>query len=984
MVQFFYMKTILIILSFFIYTFLNASSLEKVSLQLQWLDQFQFAGYYIAKEKGFYKDVGLDVELLKYDNSINQVNEVLEGRATFSIGRSSLIIGKSKKEDTVLLSAIFQTSPSVLLTTKSSNIKTIQDFVGKNIMITNDVIDSAMLNAMMQSEGIDMSDLKKQKHSFKVQDLINKKTDLMSSYISNEPFRLKEYGYEPVVFDPKEYGFDAYSDILFTSVEEVKNNPERTKKFIDASHKGWDYAFSHIDETVDLILRKYNSQNKSAEALSYEALELKKLAYYKTDELGFIDLNKIQRIYDIYNVLGLVKEEININEFVFKPKNRFILTNEEKLWIKENPVVSYSEVNWKPLSIIENSEMNGIMGDYLKLVSQKTGIKFKFIPSDSWPHVLEQFKDKKIDLVPGIGSSPQEKNLGLVSDIYATYPMVIVTGRKYQFIKSLESLNGQTIAVPKDYTSYNFLKQNYPNIKIISTKSISEALLLVQNGEADAFIGHVATSLYYISKLNLSDLKISGTTSFRFNHHYLIQKDNLEFLSIINKAFKSISEKEKANIYSSWIKTRVEKEIEYKIDWQVVILFIIILLIILILYFKQLKLKKLVEEQKETFENLFRKSTDGISLIKNNKFIDCNDAVVKLLKYSSKEKFLNSHPSEFSPVYQPDGRPSYEKSEEMINLAMTKGSHRFEWVYTKLNGEDFWVEIVLTKINMGSESIIHVVWRDISDRKILEDEILKMNRNLELRVEEEVIKNLEKDKHLFQQSRLAQMGEMISMIAHQWRQPLSAIASTASDMKVQIALEKYDLSSEKKANECALHFSDRLSNIELYVQSLTQTINDFRNFYKPNKESITTFIYEPLAKAINIVKPSFTSDGIEFIKDYKSNKKVVMHENEIMQVILNILKNSQDNFIENNMKNRKITVRTYDENDSAILDFLDNGGGIDESIIDKIFDPYYSTKNEKNGTGLGLYMSKIIIEEHHNGKLEVENIEDGVRFRIKF
>ena len=207
------MKLITIILLFA--TLLGAKELEKVSLQLQWLDQFQFAGYYMAKERGFYKKAGLDVTLKKFNTKKIPVDEVLNKRATYGVGRSSLIIDRSKGKEIVLLASIFQSSPSVLISTKESGIKSIKDFIGKRIMITPDVLDTVAILAMGNREGVSISDMTAQEHSFNIDDLIDKKTDIYSAYISNEAFLLKQKGVKYNIFNPKDYGFDFYDDILF-------------------------------------------------------------------------------------------------------------------------------------------------------------------------------------------------------------------------------------------------------------------------------------------------------------------------------------------------------------------------------------------------------------------------------------------------------------------------------------------------------------------------------------------------------------------------------------------------------------------------------------------------------------------------------------------------------------------------------------------------------------------------------------------------
>ncbi len=239
------------------------------------------------------------------------------------------------------------------------------------------------------------------------------------------------------------------------------------------------------------------------------------------------------------------------------------------------------------------------------------------------------------------------------------------------------------------------------------------------------------------------------------------------------------------------------------------------------------------------------------------------------------------------------------------------------------------------------------------------------------------------EQHLIKQYRLAQMGEMISMIAHQWRQPLGAIASTSIDMKLQIELDLYDLEEKKGRESCQTYFSARLSDIEGLTQSLTTTIDDFRDFYKPNKVTKTVDIKEPIQKALNIIKNSLEINNILIVEEYMSSKKLQLLDSEIMQVILNIFKNAEDNFKIKDSRDATIWIQTKDTNDGVALDICDNGGGIDEEIIKKIFDPYFSTKYDKNGTGLGLYMSKMIIEDHHNGSLSAANKDDGVCFTIE-
>jgi len=246
------------------------------------------------------------------------------------------------------------------------------------------------------------------------------------------------------------------------------------------------------------------------------------------------------------------------------------------------------------------------------------------------------------------------------------------------------------------------------------------------------------------------------------------------------------------------------------------------------------------------------------------------------------------------------------------------------------------------------------------------------------------MRNLEHQIHsqkqqLIFQSRLAQMGEMMSMIIHQWRQPLSSISVTASNLAIKIELDDFDLSTKEGQDNQNRYFLEKLGNIDKYIRNLTQTIDDFRNFYRSNKKSVQVSFKHVITQALNIVDTSMNNDNIKIVYDYRSVETLTLYDSELMQVVLSILTNSQDAFKENKILNPTITIVTQ----KNFFTISDNAGGISEEIIEKIFDPYFSTKNEKDGTGLGLYMSKLIVDDHHNGKLSVENRDGGACFTIE-
>lgn len=230
----------------------------------------------------------------------------------------------------------------------------------------------------------------------------------------------------------------------------------------------------------------------------------------------------------------------------------------------------------------------------------------------------------------------------------------------------------------------------------------------------------------------------------------------------------------------------------------------------------------------------------------------------------------------------------------------------------------------------------------------------------------------DKEEIMIAQSRHAAMGEMISMIAHQWRQPLSVIAMGANNMLVDIELDTVDVDKLKTQT---LEIVDQ-------TQYLSKTIDDFRNFFRPDKKSEKIFIREVMNESLDIIGKSLESSDIEVKKEYDSHTKIVTHSRELLQVFINIIKNAKEAFVGKEIKDKEISIKIYEDEENIYTTVCDNAGGMLDDILPKIFDPYFSTKDEKIGTGLGLYMSKTIIEKHLKGAMSVENSDKGACFKI--
>jgi signal transduction histidine kinase len=262
------------------------------------------------------------------------------------------------------------------------------------------------------------------------------------------------------------------------------------------------------------------------------------------------------------------------------------------------------------------------------------------------------------------------------------------------------------------------------------------------------------------------------------------------------------------------------------------------------------------------------------------------------------------------------------------------------------------------------ESLLH---------KQAEDALKKLNEELEERVAQRTAELRLKDHILLSQSRQAAMGEMIGNIAHQWRQPLNVLGLTTQRILLSYDLGEFSREFLKKSV---------LQSMDL-INHMSQTIDDFRNYFRPDKEKIAFKVHETMTNTLSLIEDSLKDDQIG-IEIFATDDPVIHgYRNEFAQVLLNILKNARDALTERGTDNPRVTITICSEDSRAVVIISDNAGGIPEEIIDKIFDPYFTTKGQQAGTGVGLFMSKAIIEKNMGGRLTARNTRNGAEFRIE-
>ncbi|MDI1267732.1 MAG: ABC transporter substrate-binding protein [Polaromonas sp.] len=260
---------------------------ERVTLQLKWLHQFQFAGYYAALAKGFYRDEGLDVTIREGGADRPVIATVLKGDAHYGIGDSDLLIDRINGQPLVALAAIFQHSPYVLMSRADRQIRVPSDLVGARVMLS-DGQGSIQLRAVLKREGIDPQRVNILPQTWKLEDLIEGRVDAMSAYATVEPALLRARGVAPAIMRSLDYGVDFYGDILFTTEAQAAKAPERTAAFLRATRKGWEYAFNHEQEIADLItgMKGVRQRGLTRAALLGEAMQMRPLVLPDLVEIG--------------------------------------------------------------------------------------------------------------------------------------------------------------------------------------------------------------------------------------------------------------------------------------------------------------------------------------------------------------------------------------------------------------------------------------------------------------------------------------------------------------------------------------------------------------------------------------------------------------------------------------------------------------------------------------------------------------------------
>jgi len=638
------------------------------------------------------------------------------------------------------------------------------------------------------------------------------------------------------------------------------------------------------------------------------------------------------------NVFATTQKNIDFNTIIHNENSvKLELSQKEKEYLrKKEKILMCINPDWIPFEKFDENEKHiGISADYFKLFAQKLSINFEVIPTISWIQSLEYAQKRKCDLLSMAMATPNRKKYLNFTDTYVQTQLIIATKLDVNFISKVSELVGKKIGITKGYAFLELLKNKYPFLQLVAVDNMQDGLEKVKRGKLFGFVGTITGVGYELQENYMGELKITGQFDETWGLGIGVRDDDMMLLQILQKVIKSIDPKQKQKILDKWISIKHEKNLQTPL---IIGIFGFVIILILFIYFRQYQLNKSLRDISEIIDS----TMEGIFISRNLICIGVNQSAVDMLGYDSKEEMIGKDIFEFS------SKDSIEIVKENISVERTTP---YEGIIQRKDNSTFYAYMKWHNLKEKNMKITSVV--DITHLKKLES-----------------------------QTKLASMGEMIGNIAHQWRQPLSVISTVATGMKIK---KEYGILEDKEFNNGCEHINEN-------AQYLSQTIDDFRNFISGESKHAKFDLKNDTENFLHLVDSTIQKYKIQLVLDLEENVKVQGYPNELIQCFMNIFNNARDALIENNVseEERYIFITQRIKNDTVIIRFKDNANGIPENIIKKIFDPYFTTKHQSKGTGLGLNMTYNFIVNRMDGTVNVENVQyefnnknyEGAEFKI--
>ena len=669
----------------------------------------------------------------------------------------------------------------------------------------------------------------------------------------------------------------------------------------------------------------------------------------------------------------------------------------------------------------ENGRMEGFCYDILKDIAAKENWHLTYV-YDTWPNTLKMLKEGKIDILVPIGFNLERTKYMTFSNenIISNWGQISV--RKGVTADSILDLDNKTISVLKDdiyFTSDNGIQEVAKRfgikINYLFAETYDEAMQKVKDGKADGCLANRFFTMANGEKYNLQRTTIlMNPVEVRFG----LVKDSPLTPMLVRKLDMRLTEMKHAEgsvyqqSYEKWLAFASKPDFMANTKLIFAILLLPVLFIISVVLIlraevnrktreitnknielqqeieERIRMEERLKENEEKYSTLFNTSYNPIAIIsEDGALADVNGEMVAQFGYERGEllqMFL-----EMLVV-----KEHISKVEEILNKMNKTKKWSFELDFVKSWGDVFNAEISASRLEIGGRTFIQLVIMDVTSRKKASELLNRRQEYLEKKVEQEVQKRRQNERLMMQQSKMAAMGQMMSAIAHQWRQPLNTIAIFVQDFE----------DSFKHGELDEAYVRDLVQQSMKQINFMSKTIDDFKNFFKPDKDEVVFELCKETANSTSLLGVQLTRSGIELIIEFNGKRvqytdfesfeteidtKIYVKgfPNEFKQVLLNLVQNARDAVTdcmeEDHSVKGIIEVSVKERDGLATVSVTDNGTGIQKEIAERIFEPYFSTKEEGKGTGVGLYMSKIIIEQNMRGRLYFENLNPGTRFIVE-
>ena len=564
-----------IFLLFFLALFLSAN--QKISVQFEWKHQFEFAGFYAAKEQGYYDDIGLDVSFKEFKNGMKISDEILLGNSDFGISSSSLILERLKNRPLVLIASYFKQNALALVV--SPAIKTVADLKNKKIMATEYEINQTSLAVMLKENHLSPDKYKLIKQDFSIDKFVDGKVDAMSVFITNQLYNLDKKGVKYNLLNPADYGIYSYDVELFTSEKFAKANPQLVHNFKEATQKGWQYAFKHKQEISKLIRTKYNA-TKSQEALLYEANSTERL--FKTDvfKIGSIVPELIALNTFVYTKLGLVDKDVNLKKllksYVFDyvgtketaKQKEIHFTSKELAYLQKNKTVTIAnEMDWAPFDYNEFGKATGMSIEYVQLLLKKLNLHYRFVNGYTWSELLKQFQEHKIDVMPALYKSKEREAFTHFTTPYHQGELALYVLKDTK-IKNINNLKNKKIGIEAGDASISIVHKYFPNSIVVNSVSTNTLFHNLCDKKVSAIICNPLLANHYLLNHTKSKFTMLQTLNLTPKEHQLISlyvgvnTQEPILYSLLQKAINSLTHKEIQALKKIWIEEKEYKNLD--------------------------------------------------------------------------------------------------------------------------------------------------------------------------------------------------------------------------------------------------------------------------------------------------------------------------------------------------------------------------------------------------------------------------------------